>query len=367
MYGAVMRIFRRAGATCVTVAAVALALGAAAPAQAATLVWRVVYSKHYGATANISTYDAVAALSKKNVWVLGGTNMVNGYQPSGSPVAVHWNGSAWASYPMPTGVTGTIGVVSAVSASDIWAATAFGGYVLHFNGTRWSVATHLPAPSKFSAGEVSGITAFSPTNVWVFGEGQGAVGALGTWHYDGKKWTEWQGDAVGLVRASALSAKDIWAIGGLTVPFGSIERFNGRTWQPVKTTALSGLDFVSIRAFSDTNVWVTGWVTGGPQLFQSMLLHYGPHSHWSKFSPPWSLDLGDISPDGRGGLWMTGLSRTGQRYAVHRTFAGAWSRYPISGFVFDQAPVPGTTSVVSVGTQVMKNGTNAVIWADGAV
>lgn len=326
--------------------------------------WRQVYSKHYGVAANNSEYGAVAALSSKNIWALGDTNVENGYQPTGTPVAVHWNGARWAGYPMPAGVPGGIGVVSAVSATDIWAVTRYGGYVLHFNGTRWSLVTHLPEP-EFSAGTASGITAFSPKNVWVFGEGRGAVGALGTWHYDGRKWTQRLGNAVGLVTASALSPKDIWAVGGLKVPFGSIERFNGRAWQPVTAAALSGLSFTDIRAVSAANVWVVGSSQTTP--FKSFLLHFGYHARWSRISVPWPVEARVASSDGSGGWWVTGVSKSNQTYAMHRTAAGAWSRFPIGGWVWELARVPGTTSLLGAGFKAAgaKSGSDAVIWAYG--
>ena len=330
---------------CSAVSAAALTAGLALPAQAATAGWRQVHSKQYGA-GNLSDYGAVAALSAKNVWVLGGTDDENGFQPTGTPVAVHWNGARWVGYPMPAGVPGGIGQVSAVSATDMWAVTRYGGYVLHFNGARWSVAKHLPEP-QLVAGSASGITAFSRTSVWVFGEGRGAIGALGTWHYDGRKWTQWRGNAVGLVTASALSAANIWAIGGLKVPFGSIERFNGRTWRPVTAAALSGLSFADIHAISATNVWVTaGSRTAG---FTSFLLHYGPHARWSKVSVPWPVTAASISPDGRGGLWVTGENKAGQVYVMHRSAGGGWSRFPIGGWADDLARVPGTTSMLGAG------------------
>lgn len=354
--------FRRAA--CATAAAAALALGLGLPAQAATPGWRQFHIKHYGVAANLSDYGPVAALSAKNIWVLGGTDDEDGFAPTGTPVAIHWNGSGWTRHSLPAGVAGGIGVVSAASATDIWAVTRYGGYVLHFNGAAWSKAKHLPQPGPLP-GTASGITAFSPANVWVFGEGRGAVGALGTWHYDGHTWTQWRGNADGLVTASALSARNIWAIGSLKVPFGSIERFNGSTWQPVAARALDGLVFTDIHAFSATNVWVTS--SSQTSLFKSFLLHLGPHSRWSKFSVPWPVEARAISSDGRGGLWVTGVGKTGQTYVMHRTAAGAWSRIAIGGWIWNLALIPGTTSAVGAGFKNTKTGSDAVVWAYGKV
>jgi hypothetical protein len=358
-----MKVIRSAGIASAMVCAMTLALGSVLPAQAASSGWRQVLSRHYGAATHFSTFGAVVAISAKNIWALGGTDLENSFQPSGAPVAVHWNGSHWSNVSMPAGVTGTIGTVSAVSATDIWAATFYGGYVLHYNGTHWSVATHLPQSGPL-AGTISGLTAFSAKNVWVFGEGRGAVGAQGTWHYDGHKWTQWLGNADGLVTASALSAKDIWAVGSIKVPFGSIERFNGSSWRAVTAAALAGLAFDGVNAFSDANVWVTA--TAANNLFKSSLLHFT--NHWSKVAVPWVVEArGAVTSDGRGGLWVAGANNTGKWYAMHRTSAGVWNRVAITGWTWDMAHVPGTTSELSAGTAFAKPSSNAALWAFGAL
>jgi hypothetical protein len=362
-----MKMNRRAGVVCA--AAAAVTLGTVLPSQA-VVGWRPVYGKHYGAAANLSTFGAVVALSKKNIWALGGTDRANGFSPSGSPVAVHWNGSGWASVPMPAGAVGTIGTASAVSASDIWAATVFGGSVLHYNGTRWSVAKHLPQPT-FSATVITGITALGPTNVWVFGGGNGPAIAQGTWHYDGRKWTQWLGIADGLATASALSPKDIWAVRGELGPaMPGIERFNGRSWKLLTAKALAGLAFGGITAFSDKDVWVTAAFSVPP--FTRFLLHYDG-TRWSRVVIPWPAVLGGaVVRDGHGGLWLTGVviaaNHTGKWYAMHRTAAGAWSRVAITdGSLWDLAHIPGTASEISVGDAFSKTVWNAMIWAYGAL
>ena len=143
-------------------------------------------------------------------------------------------------------------MASAPSANDIWAITGLGGYVLHWNGARWSRAKHLPG-----SGELTGATALGPKNVWVFGAG-GFIGGLGTWHYNGRSWAR-QAAATkdGLATASAVSAKDIWAIGGSAAPDNMIYRYNGRAWKAVHSKTLSGQAFRGILATSDSDVWAS--------------------------------------------------------------------------------------------------------------
>ncbi|HEX8007744.1 MAG TPA: hypothetical protein VF482_15110, partial [Trebonia sp.] len=242
----------------------------------------------------------------------------------------------------------------------IWAVTFFGGYVLHWNGSRWVVAKHLPG----NGGELTGVTALSATNVWVFGGG-GFIGGLGTWHYNGTSWQQWKGSAAGLERASALSANSIWAVGSGTSPDSTIQHFNGNTWQTVSAKALSGLQFFGIRAFSSTNVWVAAVTQGGVQ--PAYLVYYNG-AGWTRIMVPWSVQVNNPVSDGHGGLWLTGFSvSTGQSYVVHRTSSGAWSRTAVSADLQGLALIPGTTSLWAVGAKATSTGANAVIWAYGSV
>lgn len=354
--------FRRAGAVCAA-AATAVIISGIIPAQAATSPgWRQVHSQHYGPANDYSVYGTVVASAKNSAWVLGGSDWSGGNGTSRHPVATHWNGKAWGGYTLPSGMTSYIIAASAPSASDIWAVTYFGGYVLHWNGSRWTVAKRLPD----NGGEVTGVTALSATNVWVFGGG-GAIGGLGTWHYNGKSWQQRTGSAAGLERASALSANSIWAVGSGASPDSTIQHFNGKTWQTVSAKALSGLQFFGIRAFSGTNVWVTAVTQGGTQ--PAYLVHFNGAS-WTRIKVPWSVQVNNLVSDGHGGLWLTGFSfsvSSSQFYVIHRTSAGAWSRTAISANPQGLALIPGTTSLWAVGAKMTSTGSDAVIWAYGSV
>ena len=352
--------FRRAGAVCAA-AATAVVISGIVPAQAATSPgWRQVHSQHYGPANDYSVYGAVVASAKNSAWVLGGNDWSGGNGTSQHAVATHWNGTAWGGYTLPAGVTSYVIAASAPSASDIWAVTFLGGDVLHWNGSHWVVAKHLAG-----AGELTGVTALSATNVWVFGGG-GFTGGLGTWHYNGTSWQQWKGSAAGLERASALSARSIWAVGSGTSPDSTIQHFNGNTWQTVSAKALSGLQFFGIQAFSSTNVWVAAVSHGGVQ--PAYLVHYNG-AGWTRIKVPWSVQVNNPVSDGHGGLWLTGFSAVtpGQSYVVHRTSSGAWSRTAVSANLQGLALIPDTTSLWAVGAKATSTGGDAVIWAYGSV
>jgi len=294
-----------------------LAFGASASASvkpAASPGWRTVYSKHYGAAGNDSAYNAVVATSKSSAWAFGGSNAGGG---SDQPVAAHWNGRAWTASALPSGVSGEIIAASAPAANDVWAVTFFDGYVLHWNGSRWTVAKHL-----VGGGELTGVTALSPTDVWVFGA-SGFGPGLGTWHYNGRSWSQWHGNGVGLQFASALSAGNIWALGGTKSSFGSIVHYNG-TWRPVTASALTGLEFRRIQALSATNLWATAIIPENNQPVP-YLVHF--NGTWTRYKLPWPIFPGEsMAADGQGGLWLTAISVSGETYLVHRSAKGVWSR-----------------------------------------
>lgn len=358
-------IFRRAAAACAAASASVLLIGTAITAQAATPGWRQVFSKHYGAAANYSGYGVVVATAGNNAWALGGTDRIGAADsPTGTPVAEHWNGRAWSGYAMPKGTADTISAASAPAANDVWAVTNLGGYILHWNGRTWSVAHHLAGTVNGMYPQLTGVVALSATNVWVFGSSDITLG-WGTWHYNGKTWRQWGGDAVDIASASAVSAANIWAIGGVSSPHSAIVHYTG-TWKTVSAPALSGLLFQSIQAFSAANVWVSALSLSNGQPW---LLHYNGRS-WAKFKVPWPVSFvpdGGFTSDGRGGLWLSVTATTNQAYEVHRTAAGAWSRTRVSALLLGLAHIPGTASLWGAGAVYGRTGGKAVIWAYGAV
>src|SRR5690348_16526486 len=180
-------LYRRIGTG---VAAAALATVACLPGAAASTGWQMALRVHTGGPATDNGMTSVTAVAGNDAWAVGGT------YPSGStggtPVAEHWNGTRWQATTLPAGLTGTLGGVSAPTATDVWAVSQLTGYALHWNGTTWSVAKKWTESQK-PAHELTGVTAFSPTNVWVFGAPSADYPGLGTWHLSGTKWTKLTG------------------------------------------------------------------------------------------------------------------------------------------------------------------------------
>lgn len=347
-----MRVPGRA-AVAATIPAITLAVGLAVPAQAAGTGWRIVFTHHEGAAKDLPGYSAVIAPGSGDAWAFGGTNMSS--PGAGVPIAAHWNGKAWQASSLPSGLKSRIDAASAPAAGNIWAVTLTGGTVLHRQHGNWSVA------KKLGSGQLTGITAFSDSNVWVFGARVSAAG-LGTWHFNGSTWTHVKGNASAIVTASALSARNIWAIAG---SLGTeIKHYNGTGWQQVKGVPTTDGAFADILAQSRTSIWVTAFPRSG--IGSGSLLHFNGR-RWATTKLPWPVLPFALASDGHGGLWVTSFaSSNSNNWAVHRSAGGKLTRTLLgsSRQMWGLANVPGSTAMWGVGYGFSPS-KDALIWADG--
>jgi hypothetical protein len=357
--------FRRARLASWVLSAAVLAMAPAALAQAASGTgWRVAFSHHYGAQATESTYLAVTAPGKGVAWAAGGVGG-NGRPATGRPAVARWRNGRWRAVSLPSGLSGWLGAISADSAKDAWAVSLQTGFALHWNGTKWSVTRRWPEPKHGLLRELTGVTALSPSNVWVFG-GPGAFPGVGTWHFNGHSWAHvTSAPGNGIVQASALSAKNIWAIGSATAPEDSIAHFTGR-WHTAHAAALTGLQFTSIAAVSSNDVWAVGTLQANAH--QPRLVHM-TRGRWSRMALPWPVDPTGLAPDGKGGLWITALGATDVSLAIHRSASGTWSRTTIgqNAAMLRVALIPGTTSLWGAGSVKSTSGVSAAMFAHGRV
>jgi hypothetical protein len=351
-----------------SLAAVALALTTTSlPGRtAASTGWQIAFQAHYGTPSSSNVLLGMAALNAADAWAVGGSEVGGS---AGVPVAEQWNGKSWRASPLPSGLAGELIAVSAPGATDVWAASFLNGYVLHWNGTAWSVAKNWTQGPHPQNGEITGVTAFSPADVWVFGS-SGAFAGIGTWHLIGSTWHKVTGAAGAILLASALSPADMWAITGQNEPQDTIAHYNGSTWRPVTSPALAGLQFHSVLALSDSDIWATALVAGKGGGTPA-LVHFDG-TQWSALPvtvPKPVILLGAVASDGRGGLWIQGESSSSRRpWLVHRTAAGAWSsQHPSAGNgqVEDLTLIPGSTSLWATGALQTSAGADTVIWGHG--
>ena len=223
-----------------------------------------------------TTYDesltAVAAVSPSNVWATGVSWVPNarvGTVPQ--PLTLHWDGRSWRIIAAPGLAYAALADVVAVAGNDVWAVgyQADGGPItvvpllLHYNGQRWTEVAAPPLPNWAS---LWGISAVSAHDIWAVGgitvgdaQGPGPTAPL-TLHFDGRTWRQVPFPAVpglsaGLGKVAASAAGAVYAIGGSP---GHVVRWNGATWTSLPTTGIPTDAELRDVAVTGTDVWVVG-------------------------------------------------------------------------------------------------------------
>jgi hypothetical protein len=319
--------------------------------------WHMAVNLHYGQMPNASGYSVILTVGRL-VWAFGGTN------PGGesSPVAMFLEGGTWHESALPAGLTNFISAASAPRPNDIWAVSEYGEYVLHWNGTRWSVAK-----SWSQSGQLTGVVAVSSRDVWVFGTSAGGNRTLGTWHFNGRRWEPVNAGGKDIYRASALSAHDIWGIAA-GPKVDSVERFGYRGWRHVRTgRVLVGARWHDILAVSENDVWVLGTAASSQGTGRLVLAHWNG-ARWTRFDTSLQAWAGQLAAAGSGSVVATAISSglAGDGLVVEVTGSGhvTWSTIASSlgSGVTDVAYVPQSHTVWASGGVLTRLGGNAALW-----
>jgi len=155
------------------------------------------FVKEPAALHNSAFGTAVTVLSPTDAWAVG----QNGF--ADATLSAHWDGTAWSFVKTPFPQDGPVPQnfltgVTATGPGDVWASGYEGNvnqqnfslpYVLHWNGTAWSLTETPNAGTEGSL--LAGVTALSPTDVWVAGQTGESDGALLTFteHFNGQTWS----------------------------------------------------------------------------------------------------------------------------------------------------------------------------------
>jgi hypothetical protein len=190
-------------------------------------------------------FTGVAAISARNVWVVGHTGEVS--EGSGQATLIeHWNGRKWAIVRSPnaTGSANSLNDVAASSAHNAWAvggtvspAGQYRSLVEHWNGTKWTIVS---SPSPTGDTNLEGVAVASASDAWAVGitrptscDPQCGSAAL---RWNGKRWTV--APSVNpsanylnvLFGVAIISASNVWAVGSTDYASTLIEHWNGKEW-----------------------------------------------------------------------------------------------------------------------------------------
>jgi hypothetical protein len=286
--------------------------------------WKIVPSANPHVHNHLLAIEPVAG---NDVWAVGYYYEVG--QAPDVALIMHYDGSQWSEYALPSPIVGRLNGISRVSASDIWAVGWTNGdpdpdtstLTMHWDGSTWS---RVASPTVEGISELNDVTAIATDNVWAVGFVNGTHGTL-VEHWNGSAWSivpsppQSFSDNYILNEVAAVSASDIWAVGlvdqgsgfGVTL----IEHWNGSAWSIVPSPNPGGyynrLDGVVASAAND--VWAAGsyGYPAGSSVDQTLVLHWNG-SVWSIVpspSPGASYNaLRDITALAPNDVWAVGYS-----------------------------------------------------------
>jgi hypothetical protein len=170
------------------------------------------------------------------------------------PLIEHFDGTSWkvvASAALPAGAAGELHGVAALSPTNVWAVgetitqnlaneVFYHTLIEHWNGTAWSI---VASPNGANGGTLTAVTAISTNNVYAVGNtGNPNFGAGNLIeHWNGTSWkivlatnTPAGFPASNLYGVSADAANDVWAVGfDFSIEGPEVLHFNGHTWSSV--------------------------------------------------------------------------------------------------------------------------------------
>ncbi len=328
--------------------------------------------------ANSYYLSAVAALSRNDIWVVGGF-----FDPPRNPHALleHWNGSQWCVHADPYPINGipamqsvNIQAVAAASTNDVWIVgdvegegIAPGGRILieHWNGSRWSV---VPSPAIGSGGRLTAVAAISHNDAWAIGYYALDIGGDERTlieHWNGKQWSivpnPFPSSFIDFRAMTALSANDMWAVG--TFNSGTlVAHWNGQRWSivPSPNPGKAQNALWGVTALSASDVWAVGSFsnsTQGQVPDKSLTMHWNG-SRWSVVPSPSPNKIGNdltgVTARSANDVWAVGTPYNtlvehwdGSHWSVVRSNSTYGPTLAAVAFV------PHSNAVISVGVDLL--------------
>ena len=270
--------------------------------------------------------DAMAGVScvtASDCWAVGDTRSAGDYS---SPLAEHWDGSAWsiASAPEPDGVLNAeLTGVACASSTDCVASGAYsvtGGnsfpFTLHWDGASWSLLT-TPIPAGEQFGGLRGVACAGAGDCWAVGWSYVSDYATIIEHWDGSAWTLApplpQAQLSGVTCAgpsSCFAAGATEPSAGSSQPF--VAQWDGTAWTSATVMAPPGdqdAALFGIACASSATCWAVGRVQ---QLF---VPGYQPLTEQLS-GGTWSIAAGGLPPSALGVLSGATCTSATSCYAV---------------------------------------------------
>jgi hypothetical protein len=246
-------------------------------------------------TPNIGTDDflqGVSAVSSTDVWAVGYYVDADGnYQT----LIERWNGKVWVMVhsPSPSRAFNWLRGIAALSPTDIWAVGTrdnWQGLIEHWNGAKWSVTPN-------HGGRLNGLAAVRLTKHVLAAGSYLSPGIQRTRveRWNGRSWDILPSPSPGpevssLLAVAAASPRDVWATGyhgGRGDDHPLIEHRNGRAWEVAPIPTLEGFGLLyGVSAVSAKNVWAVGGRYQFKGACCQTLIEHWNGSIWSVASSP---------------------------------------------------------------------------------
>lgn len=300
-----------------------LVLTLLASASAAEGDWQLIPSP--SPDSPISGLADVAATSSTNAWAVGSYfDPTQGHFGADRTLVEHWDGAEWSIVRTPefgSGYSQLTGV-AAISRKNVWVVGSFErsntqrSLVLHFNGRRWS-KVRVPDPEQWD--DLADVSAVSARDVWAVGNHYQGTSVL---HWDGRAWSTLPSPIGWLTSIHAVAHDDVWVVGqrapGQRGPDGEViyeslaAHWDGAGWTVVDTPNLPfhfNL-FEDVSGSSSSDVWAVGSAWDSTKPHQPLI------AHWN--GDAWSLELSADVGASNAELYGVASVRPGLAWAVGR-------------------------------------------------
>lgn len=230
----------------------------------------------------------VAAVSAADIWAVG-----TYWKPDGPQVTLtlHWDGTTWTKVPSPTFGDGSfLQSVTAVSADDVWAA---GGYLgkkefppllLHWDGTGWTRMDGADIEGE-SEGLLD-VDADASDDAWTVGWAYHNGGFVQ--HWDGTRWSLAEQSLTYLYGIDGRSPIDVVAVGATYSGGGrstaAVLQWDGQTWALTEPIPSLTSSLRAVWSTSPDDAWSVGDYQARDGQSHYFALHYDGKK-WTRISP----------------------------------------------------------------------------------
>ncbi|MEV8096161.1 hypothetical protein [Kitasatospora sp. NPDC085879] len=287
-------------------------------------VWRRLQVPGHRGTGSL---EAVLPFGPADVWAVGSRN-----DPAAGEdraLALHWDGRGWRETPLPAEPDDRSAHPLALAATgphDLWAVgataqdrtTAPRPLALHWNGSAWAA---VPTPGTEGDALLLGAAADRAGGLWAVGVAYDpdGTGRPLTEHWDGRTWRIVDapgpdGGSATLESVAAVAPDDVWAVGSTTDEDGPARPYllhwDGRDWQSADPPAEADGQLHAVAAAPDGTLWAAGEQPGAATPAFTLRHRDGTWTYLPADPAAAGASFFSVTPvPGTGALWAVGSTQ----------------------------------------------------------